>query len=103
MSVITINKDNFQSEVLEAKEPVLIDFWASWCGPCKMFAPTLDAFAAEAKGIKIGKINVDDEMELARKYRVLSIPTLALFKDGELVKSQTGAKSMEELKAWVEA
>lgn len=103
MSVMNINKANFQSEVLESKEPVLIDFWASWCGPCKMFAPTLDEFEKTASGMKVGKINVDEEMELARKYRVLSIPTIALFKDGQLVKSQPGAKSLEELKAWVEA
>ncbi|HZJ75321.1 MAG: thioredoxin [Clostridiales bacterium] len=97
MSVLTFNKDNFSQEVLESDKPVLVDFWASWCGPCKMLAPILDEVASEAQTAKIGKINVDEEPELARQFRVMSIPTMILFKDGQAVKTSVGVKPKNEI------
>lgn len=101
MSAFVINKDNFEAEVLQSDKPVLVDFWASWCGPCRMFSPTLDAIAEEyADKIKVGKLNVDDEGSIAAKYHVASIPTLILFKNGEPVNRSVGAipkEAVEEM------
>lgn len=82
--------DNFAQEVLAAKQPVLVDFWATWCGPCRMQAPILEAFAAEHPEIKVGKVNVDENPDLAEKFSIMSIPTLLVFKDGKLVKTAVG-------------
>ena len=101
MAVLTITKDNFESEVLKNDKPVLIDFWAVWCGPCRMMSPIVDKFAEENDDVKVGKINVDEEPELAMQFRVMSIPTLKLFKNGEDVKTQIGVISDDELKAFV--
>ena len=90
MSVIKITKENFEQEVLQAKEPVLIDFWAAWCGPCKMMSPVIDEMAADHPEIKVAKINIDEEMELAQKYGVMSIPTVVLFKEGQAVDASVG-------------
>lgn len=90
MSVIKITKENFKQEVLQAKEPVLIDFWAAWCGPCKMMSPVIDELAADHPEIKVAKINIDEEMELAQKYGVMSIPTVVLFKEGQPVDTSIG-------------
>jgi len=97
MSAIHINKDNFQQEVLHSDKPVLVDFWASWCGPCQMVLPIMDEIADERSDIKVCKINVDEQKELARQFRVMSIPTLAVFKNGELVNRSTGAKPKEQI------
>ena len=90
MSVVTIDKDNFQTEVLNEEKTVLLDFWASWCGPCKMMAPVVEEIAKERPDIKVGKIDVDEQPELAGQYRVMSIPTLVVMKDGAVYKSSIG-------------
>ena len=92
MSEITITKENFEAEVLKAELPVLVDFWASWCGPCKMIAPVVAEIAEDYAGkVKVGKINVDEQPELAMNFRVNSIPTLMLFRDGQPVNAAVGA------------
>lgn len=92
MAALKITKDNFQAEVLEAKETVLVDFWASWCGPCKMIGPIIDQIADERTDVKVCKVNVDDEQELAVQFKVMSIPTLLVFKNGKVVNQSLGAK-----------
>ena len=98
MSEITITKNNFESEVLNAEGKVLVDFWASWCGPCKMIAPVIEELSEELEGrVKVGKVNVDQEAELAIKYQVMSIPTILIFENGEVAEKAIGYHSKEEL------
>ena len=100
MKVIDITSDNFEKEVLESKVPVLLDFWADWCGPCKMLAPTVSEIADEYEGkVKVCKLDVDQAMDIAMSYGVASIPTLILFKDGEIVKKSVGVVSKTEIEA----
>lgn len=88
---------NFKEEVLQSDVPVLVDFWAAWCMPCRMLGPVIDELAAEADGYKVGKVNVDEEPELARTYNVMSIPTVLVFKNGELAASSVGVQPKEAL------
>ncbi len=92
MSVITITKENFEQEVLQAEQTVLVDFWASWCMPCKMLSPVVDEVADENADVKVGKINIDEQPELAQQFRVMSIPTLAVFRGGKLVYLTVGVQ-----------
>ena len=97
MSIIHINKDNFHQEVIASEKPVLLDFWAPWCGPCRMLAPILDEVAREREDIKVVKVNVDEEPELAGQFRVYSIPTLAVMKSGQLVEQKAGARPKAQI------
>ena len=97
MTTINVNKDNFKREVLESGKTVLIDFWASWCGPCRMVSPIIDEIAEERNDIKVCKVNIDQESALAMRYGIMSIPSLILFKDGEIVNKSIGLVSKEEI------
>ena len=101
MSAINITKENFKKEVLEAKQPVLLDFWASWCGPCRMVSPIVDEIAGERSDIKVGKVNVDEQQELASQFQIMSIPTLVVIKDGKVVNQATGARPKQQILAMV--
>ena len=99
MSALNINKNNFHQEVMESEKPVLLDFWAPWCGPCRMVAPLVDEIAEERDDIKVCKINVDEEPELASQFRVISIPTLAVMKEGKIVNQALGARPKKQILA----
>ena len=92
MAVVTITKENFEQEVLQSAKPVLLDFWASWCGPCRMLSPVVDEVAEERTDVKVGKVNVDEQPELAGQFGVMSIPTLLVFEQGKLVRQVVGAR-----------
>ena len=92
MSAMNIDKYNFENEVMNSDKPVLLDFWASWCGPCRMVSPVIDEIAGERSDIKVGKINVDEQPELARQFGVMSIPTLIVMKNGQIVSKAAGAR-----------
>ena len=95
MAAVELTQENFEQEVLKAEGKVLVDFWAPWCGPCRMVSPIVDEIAAENPDKKVGKVNVDEEPELASKFDVMSIPTLLVFEDGELVNRAVGARPKE--------
>ena len=97
MSAININKNNFQNEVLNSEKKVLLDFWAPWCGPCRMVVPIVEEIAAERPNIKVGKINVDEEVELASQFGIMSIPTLVVIENGKIVNQAMGARPKEAI------
>ena len=102
MSVVTITESNFEKEVLQSDKPVLLDFWATWCGPCRMLSPVVDQIAEENSAIKVGKVNVDDEQELAGRFNIMSIPTLLVFKNGKMVNQSVGVIPKERILQLVE-
>ncbi|MBQ8439661.1 MAG: thioredoxin [Clostridia bacterium] len=95
--VIVLNANNFEQEVLKSQKPVLVDFWASWCGPCRMLAPVIDEIAEENENVKVCKVNVDEQEELAARFGIMSIPTLLVFRNGELVNQTVGVQSKQAL------
>ena len=101
MKVLHINKDNFHKEVLHSEKPVLLDFFASWCGPCRMVGPILDEIAEEREDIKVCKVNIDEQPELASRFRVMSIPTLVVLKDGQIMEQAVGARPKHQILAMV--
>ena len=101
MAAININKDNFHNEVMNSEKPVLLDFWASWCGPCRMVVPIVEQIAEERSDIKVGKINIDEEPELAMQFGIMSIPTLMVIKNGEVVTKAVGARPKDSILAMV--
>jgi thioredoxin 1 len=98
MAVVTITNNNFETEVLKSDKPVLLDFWAAWCGPCRMVSPIVDEIAQEVSAVKVGKVNVDENPDLAQKFGVMSIPTLVVIKDGKVVQRAVGARPKASIK-----
>ena len=99
MSAVNINLHNFSAEVLNSDKPVLLDFWAPWCGPCRMVVPMVERIAEERPDIKVGKVNIDEELELASRFGISSIPTLVVLKNGQVVRQATGARPKEQILA----
>ena len=101
MKVLHVNKDNFHNEVLNSDKPVLLDFFASWCGPCRMVGPILDEIAEEREDIKVCKVDIDEQPELASRYRIMSVPTLMVLKNGNIMDQSIGAKPKHQILAMV--
>jgi thioredoxin 1 len=97
MSVMNITKNNFQEEVVRSDKPVLLDFWATWCGPCRMVSPIVDEIASERGDLKIGKINIDEQQELASAFQIMSIPTLVMMKEGKVINQMIGARPKSQI------
>ena len=102
MAAININNNNFQNEVMNSEKKVLLDFWAPWCGPCRMVVPLVEEIARERSDIKVGKVNVDENPELARQFGIMSIPTLVVMKDGKILKKATGARPKHAILSMLE-
>lgn len=103
MATLNVTETSFEKDVLQGEKPVLVDFWAEWCGPCRMIGPALDEIAEELNGkVAIAKVNIDDEPGLATRFGIRSIPTMLIFKDGEVVSSKLGAAPKNALKGWIE-
>ena len=96
-AALEITKENFQKEVIESEKPVLIDFWAAWCGPCKMLSPTIEEIAGEVTDAKVGKVNVDEQPKLAKQFNVMSIPTLVVMKNGKVANTSVGARPKADI------
>ena len=101
MKVLHINKDNFHKEVLDSDKPVLLDFFASWCGPCRMVGPILDEIAEEREDIKVCKVNIDEQPELASRYRIMTVPTLMVLKGGQIIEQSVGARPKHQILAMI--
>ena len=99
MAILNVTKENFQTEVIQSDKPVLLDFWAAWCGPCRMVSPVVGEIAAQRPDIKVGKVNVDEQPELAGAFQVMSIPTLVVMRDGKVVHQAVGARPKEQILA----
>ena len=99
MAILNVTKENFQTEVIQSDKPVLLDFWAAWCGPCRMVSPVVDEIAAQRPDIKVGKVNVDEQPELAGAFGVMSIPTLVVMREGKVVHQAVGARPKEQILA----
>lgn len=97
MAVLTITKENFENEVMQSDKPVLLDFWASWCGPCRMLSPVVDEIAEQTQTVKVGKVNVDEQRALAAQFGVMSIPTLVVFKNGKAVQRAVGVQPKQKI------
>ena len=97
MSVLKITKDNFDDEVINSDKPVILDFWAEWCGPCKMYSPVIEELSDELTDVKVGKINIDEEFELSQKFKVMSIPTTIVMENGEVKKKAVGVQTKAEV------
>lgn len=101
--IVHLNESNFASYTADGQKPILVDFWADWCGPCKMLAPVLEELAKEANGFVVGKVNVDENLAIASEYGITSIPTLILFKEGKAVAQSVGYQTKEHLRLWLES